>query len=194
MLEKVIENWTSRLDYIRASRGSPMPEIIFKIKIKSVSQIRIQIPMPHPETHLVPTFGASAPESYSPKGGSSIIVRLSLISDSCAPPRKTLAAHFAQFKNFQFPRARHHSKRRRRWVGVKGSTRNGCRDPICLSARRFHMVRQDTGSPIEDATCAWMAADEAVGCTRAFLTMWWSSRLLVCRGRPEPDLRVNGIS
>ncbi|GFT72178.1 hypothetical protein TNCV_2272671 [Trichonephila clavipes] len=31
MLEKVIENWTSRLDYIRASRRSPMPEIIFKI-------------------------------------------------------------------------------------------------------------------------------------------------------------------
>ncbi|GFU19841.1 uncharacterized protein TNCV_4283681 [Trichonephila clavipes] len=31
MLEKVIENWTSRLDYIRASHDSPMPEIIFKI-------------------------------------------------------------------------------------------------------------------------------------------------------------------
>ncbi|GFX72249.1 uncharacterized protein TNCV_4551711 [Trichonephila clavipes] len=31
MLKKVIENWTSRLDYIRASRGSPMPEIIFKL-------------------------------------------------------------------------------------------------------------------------------------------------------------------
>ncbi|GFV59198.1 transposable element Tc3 transposase [Trichonephila clavipes] len=31
MLEKVIENWTSRLDYIRACRGSPMPEIIFKM-------------------------------------------------------------------------------------------------------------------------------------------------------------------
>ncbi|GFU71502.1 hypothetical protein TNCV_1672981 [Trichonephila clavipes] len=31
MLEKVIENWTSRLDYIQTSRGSPMPEIIFKI-------------------------------------------------------------------------------------------------------------------------------------------------------------------
>ncbi|GFT10744.1 transposable element Tc3 transposase [Trichonephila clavipes] len=30
MLEKVIENWTSRLDYIRASRCSPMPEMIFK--------------------------------------------------------------------------------------------------------------------------------------------------------------------
>ncbi|GFW92024.1 CREB-regulated transcription coactivator 1 [Trichonephila clavipes] len=31
MLEKVIENWTSRLDYIRARRGSPMLEIIFKM-------------------------------------------------------------------------------------------------------------------------------------------------------------------
>ncbi|GFX93066.1 DUF4817 domain-containing protein [Trichonephila clavipes] len=30
MLEKVIENWTSRLNYIRASRGSHMPENIFK--------------------------------------------------------------------------------------------------------------------------------------------------------------------
>ncbi|GFV72309.1 transposable element Tcb1 transposase [Trichonephila clavipes] len=33
MLKKVIENWTSRLDYIRASRGSPMPEIILKIRL-----------------------------------------------------------------------------------------------------------------------------------------------------------------
>ncbi|GFV21514.1 reverse transcriptase domain-containing protein [Trichonephila clavipes] len=40
MLEKVIENWTSRLDYIRASRGSPMPEIIFKIeKISDLGKI-----------------------------------------------------------------------------------------------------------------------------------------------------------
>ncbi|GFT46582.1 uncharacterized protein TNCV_3184381 [Trichonephila clavipes] len=31
MLEKFIENWTSRLEYIRASRGSHMPEIIFKM-------------------------------------------------------------------------------------------------------------------------------------------------------------------
>ncbi|GFW59255.1 heat shock 70kDa protein 8 [Trichonephila clavipes] len=31
MLEKVLENWTSRLDYIRANRGSPMLEIIFKM-------------------------------------------------------------------------------------------------------------------------------------------------------------------
>ncbi|GFX16604.1 DUF4817 domain-containing protein [Trichonephila clavipes] len=38
MLEKVIENWTSRLDYIRASRGSPMPEIIFIIKVACTLQ------------------------------------------------------------------------------------------------------------------------------------------------------------
>ncbi|GFT53983.1 transposable element Tc3 transposase [Trichonephila clavipes] len=31
MLEKVIENWTSRLDYIRARRVSSIPEIIFKM-------------------------------------------------------------------------------------------------------------------------------------------------------------------
>ncbi|GFV28257.1 hypothetical protein TNCV_679451 [Trichonephila clavipes] len=31
MLDKVNENWTSRLDYIRASCGSPLPEIIFKM-------------------------------------------------------------------------------------------------------------------------------------------------------------------
>ncbi|GFV24290.1 transposable element Tc3 transposase [Trichonephila clavipes] len=31
MLEKVIKNWTSRLDYIRVSRGSHMLEIIFKM-------------------------------------------------------------------------------------------------------------------------------------------------------------------
>ncbi|GFX90071.1 uncharacterized protein TNCV_2420551 [Trichonephila clavipes] len=37
MLEKVIENWTSILDYIRASRGSPMPDIIFKIELSSAT-------------------------------------------------------------------------------------------------------------------------------------------------------------
>ncbi|GFX18790.1 uncharacterized protein TNCV_3019461 [Trichonephila clavipes] len=91
----------------------------------------------------------------------------------------------------QFPRARPHSNRRRRWVGVKGSTRNGHRDPKCPSARR---LQEDTGAPDEGATCAWMAADDAVGCTRAFLTMWRSSRRLVCRGRHEPRICVNDIS
>ncbi|GFT87856.1 transposable element Tc3 transposase [Trichonephila clavipes] len=38
MLKKVIENWTSRLDYIRASRGSHMPEIIFKIYTKAIGE------------------------------------------------------------------------------------------------------------------------------------------------------------
>ncbi|GFT08410.1 uncharacterized protein TNCV_2751401 [Trichonephila clavipes] len=53
----------------------------------------------------------------------------------------------------QFPRARHHSKLRLQCVGVKGSTRNGCRDPKCPSARHLRMVRKDTGFPNEGATC-----------------------------------------
>ncbi|GFY19604.1 uncharacterized protein TNCV_4647761 [Trichonephila clavipes] len=67
-------------------------------------------------------------------------------------------------------------QRRRRWLGVKGSTRNGRRDPKCPSARCLRLVREDTGVPNEGATCAWVAADEAIGCTRAFLAMWRSSR------------------
>ncbi|GFW54498.1 uncharacterized protein TNCV_1608621 [Trichonephila clavipes] len=39
MLEKVSENWTSRLDYIRASCGSPMPEIIFKMTATAGSDV-----------------------------------------------------------------------------------------------------------------------------------------------------------
>ncbi|GFT38650.1 uncharacterized protein TNCV_4627031 [Trichonephila clavipes] len=56
------------------------------------------------------------------------------------------------------------------------------------------LFREETGAPSEGATCAWMATDEAFGCTRAFFTMWWSSQRLVCRGRPEPGLRENDIS
>ncbi|GFW99043.1 transposable element Tc3 transposase [Trichonephila clavipes] len=49
VLEKVIENWTFRLDYIRASRGYPMPEIMFKIysiketaaKMQTLSELQI---------------------------------------------------------------------------------------------------------------------------------------------------------
>ncbi|GFX27142.1 DUF4817 domain-containing protein [Trichonephila clavipes] len=36
MLEKVIENWTSRLDYIRASHGNHMPEIIIKMQCHKI--------------------------------------------------------------------------------------------------------------------------------------------------------------
>ncbi|GFX01797.1 uncharacterized protein TNCV_1022001 [Trichonephila clavipes] len=94
----------------------------------------------------------------------------------------------------QFLRVRLHYKRRFRWVDVKDSPRNGRRDPKCPSARRMCMVLGDTRASSEGATCAWMAADEAVGCTRVFSTMWWSSRRLVCRGRPETGLHVNDIS
>ncbi|GFT69372.1 uncharacterized protein TNCV_4182211 [Trichonephila clavipes] len=44
----------------------------------------------------------------------------------------------------QFSRAWHHSKRRHRWVGVKGSTLIGRHDPKCPPAKRLRMVREDT--------------------------------------------------
>ncbi|GFX01095.1 uncharacterized protein TNCV_4580611 [Trichonephila clavipes] len=94
----------------------------------------------------------------------------------------------------QFPSAWQHSKRRRRRLGVKGSTRNGRHDPKCPSAMCLRIVRENTWAPSEGASSAWMVADEAVGCTRTFLTTWRSSRRLVCRGRPEPGLHVNDIS
>ncbi|GFW86770.1 uncharacterized protein TNCV_2809251 [Trichonephila clavipes] len=64
---------------------------------------------------------------------------------------KMTSFHYAVF---QFPRARHHLKRRRRRVGVKGSTRNGRHDTKCPSPRHLRMVREDTGAPIKGATCA----------------------------------------
>ncbi|GFX40993.1 uncharacterized protein TNCV_2216911 [Trichonephila clavipes] len=94
----------------------------------------------------------------------------------------------------QFPRARDSCKRRRQWVGVKGRTGNERRDPKFPSARCLPMVREDTGALSEAATCAWMAANELVNSTLTFLTMWRSSRRLVCREWPEPGLLVNDIS
>ncbi|GFX43817.1 uncharacterized protein TNCV_4110961 [Trichonephila clavipes] len=82
----------------------------------------------------------------------------------------------------QFSRARYYSKRRRRWAGVKGSTRNLHSDPKCPSARLLRRFREDTGPSNEGTTFAYMTADEAVGCTHAFLTMWRSYRRLVSRG------------
>ncbi|GFW32069.1 uncharacterized protein TNCV_2600951 [Trichonephila clavipes] len=94
----------------------------------------------------------------------------------------------------QFPRARHHSKWRRRWWASRH--RNGRCDPKCPSARCLRMAREDTGVPNGMLSLpGWRPgpADEAVGCTRAFLTMWWSSQRLVFLGHPEPGLHVNDI-
>ncbi|GFW80328.1 uncharacterized protein TNCV_2944611 [Trichonephila clavipes] len=49
----------------------------------------------------------------------------------------------------QFPRARHHSKRRHRWVGIKGNTRNGRHDPKCPSASAFVWFEKTQGPLVE---------------------------------------------
>ncbi|GFX31543.1 uncharacterized protein TNCV_687911 [Trichonephila clavipes] len=125
----------------------------------------------------------------SPRGFHTRTRLSSLLKFNLDSSLKTTWLHSAAV---QFLRARHHTKRRHRWVGVKGSTRNGRRDPKCPSVRNLRLVREDTRS--DGVICAWMTTDEVVGCTCAFLTMWWSSQRLVCRGRPEPGLRVNDIS
>ncbi|GFX20086.1 uncharacterized protein TNCV_1436461 [Trichonephila clavipes] len=93
----------------------------------------------------------SSPRGLHTRTQLSSLLRLNLDSSL-----KTTWLHSAAI---QFPRARPHSKQRRRWVGVKGSTRNGRRDTTCPSARHLRMVREDTGAPSEGAICAWMAAD-----------------------------------
>ncbi|GFW94990.1 hypothetical protein TNCV_1464881 [Trichonephila clavipes] len=55
--------------------------------------------------------------------------------------------------------------------GVNRWASRAAHDPKCPSARRLRMVRKDTEAPSEGATYAWMAADEEVGCKRAFPTM-----------------------
>ncbi|GFW62541.1 hypothetical protein TNCV_85431 [Trichonephila clavipes] len=59
---------------------------------------------------------------------------------------------------------------------------------------RRHRVTLGKTDPSEGSTYAWMTANEAVGCSCAFLTMWRSSRQLIRQGRPEPRLRVNDLS
>ncbi|GFV37135.1 HTH_Tnp_Tc3_2 domain-containing protein [Trichonephila clavipes] len=73
MLEKVIENWTSRLDYIRASHDSPMPEIIFKILTTSASTI---------EPPIIPNTLTFKSVGFPPR---SAIVRVSVINSGIPP-------------------------------------------------------------------------------------------------------------
>ncbi|GFV53190.1 transposable element Tc3 transposase [Trichonephila clavipes] len=61
MLEKMFENWTSRLDYILVSRGSPMPEIIFKMPVSHGSLFTFEehkgitsMPTEHPHIIIDP--------------------------------------------------------------------------------------------------------------------------------------------
>ncbi|GFT09620.1 hypothetical protein TNCV_4947911 [Trichonephila clavipes] len=51
--------------------------------------------------------------------------------------------------------------------GAIDSTRNGCHDTCCPSARRLEMVRKDTGAHSEGTVCVRTAANEAIGSTTA---------------------------
>ncbi|GFT00902.1 putative mariner transposase [Trichonephila clavipes] len=51
--KKLSEYWTSRLDYIRASRGSPIPEIIFKMREKCIDFLESIENDPHFLEHVI---------------------------------------------------------------------------------------------------------------------------------------------
>ncbi|GFT57937.1 uncharacterized protein TNCV_2768451 [Trichonephila clavipes] len=91
--------------------------------------------------HITSAVGAKAGLKRSPRGlhtRTRLSSQLRLNLDSSL---KTMWFHSAAV---QFPRVRYHSKRRHRWVGVKGST---CNRSLC-------MIQGDTGTPNEGATCA----------------------------------------
>ncbi|GFV79378.1 uncharacterized protein TNCV_1903501 [Trichonephila clavipes] len=118
-----------------------------------------------PAVGVVCHFRAKAGLRRSPRGFHTRTRLSSLLRLNLDSSLKTTWFHSAAV---QFPRARHHSKRRHRWMGVKGSTRNRCRDHKYLSARHFRMVREGTRAPSEGVIYVWMAGDVAFGCTRAF--------------------------
>ncbi|GFV06261.1 hypothetical protein TNCV_4589201 [Trichonephila clavipes] len=91
--------------------------------------------------------------------------------------------------------ARHHSKRRRRWMGVKGAhLHTGRHDPKCPSARRLRTVREDTRAPVKvPPVLAWRPMKQlAVGVH--FLRCGGLLDDWSVKGVLEPGLRVNNIS
>ncbi|GFU63236.1 uncharacterized protein TNCV_2656811 [Trichonephila clavipes] len=143
MLEKVIENWTSRLDYIRASRnGTPYRHINCGSTVSPQRKGRIEAfttGSPHTNTIVITVeieSGFVAKDDLVPFRCSSV--------SSCVAPFQTEASRIAH---------------------VMGAPIQNVFQPGTFLW--FEM----TEAPSKGATCAWMEADEAVGCTRAFLTM-----------------------
>ncbi|GFT18537.1 uncharacterized protein TNCV_1708481 [Trichonephila clavipes] len=83
------------------------------------------------------------------------------------------------------------SKRRRRWVGVKGqhTWQGDAVIPNVLQSGTFIWLERHRNLVKMLSVPGWRPMKQ--GCMRAFLTMWWFS--LVYRGRLEPGLRVNDI-
>ncbi|GFV61197.1 uncharacterized protein TNCV_499891 [Trichonephila clavipes] len=106
-----------------------------------------------PVVGVVCRFKAKAGLRRSPRG---LHIRIRLLSLLRLNLDSLLKTTWFPSAAVQFPRARHHSKRRCRWVGVKGSTRNGRRESRCPSTRHHRMIREDTGAPSEGA---WKVKD-----------------------------------
>ncbi|GFV89222.1 putative DD41D transposase [Trichonephila clavipes] len=90
MLEKVIENWTSRLDFIRASHGSPMPEIIFKMGY--ISALLLRFPKGENSTSVAQPYnlGKSTISDIKKAENPFEILRQNLNSEDGSMKRKTM--------------------------------------------------------------------------------------------------------
>ncbi|GFT12567.1 hypothetical protein TNCV_5093651 [Trichonephila clavipes] len=103
MLEKVIENWTSRLDYIRASRSSPMPEIIFKI-VQNMLFVRKEVPFSSVFStefpfHFMVLGFFQTPRITLRVSGSQSRTRSRRVMSSSPAARKTLVEELKSMKN-----------------------------------------------------------------------------------------------
>ncbi|GFW78530.1 uncharacterized protein TNCV_5110711 [Trichonephila clavipes] len=132
MLEKVIENWTSRLDYIRASRSSHMPEIILKILVKV--------------TDLWPVCHEFKPSTA--EGPSHIIITAEIESGFNAEDDLIPFCYSRiSFEHETDPDGDFDE------LVVTGCTHNGCYNSDCCSARCLAMVQSDSEARSEGAAC-----------------------------------------
>ncbi|GFY26919.1 hypothetical protein TNCV_930601 [Trichonephila clavipes] len=89
MLEKVIENWTSRLDNIRASSGSHMPEIIFKI-----FQLGRHVALNAGDARKFPGRGRNLPVTNQVNKEDDQVSQLKSWPRTAVQPRRCVAGHY----------------------------------------------------------------------------------------------------
>ncbi|GFY08932.1 uncharacterized protein TNCV_4661241 [Trichonephila clavipes] len=122
MVEKVIENWTSRLYYIQASRGSPMPEIIFKISLECLLGIGALDKIKFSGQSQVPPSGEETIQQIYIEAIGFRLFGATLKSDTTQLPENELRLQWKRKKKTLY--ANQSSRRQKREKGDKGRNRD----------------------------------------------------------------------
>ena len=77
-------------------------------------------------------------------------------------------------------------------MDVNDNAYNGYHNTNCPSARQLAMVQTDREAHNEGVACVWMAENETFGSMYACSLS--SSRLSICRERPQPGHCVTDLS